>query len=264
MSGTLRRRGRPKNFAGTKDQSTIQSLDRALDVLDLLAAGDGLTLSEIATALSQSPATVYRILMTYARRNVVQEDPNTQIWAIGATVFRLGSAFLRRTNVIERSRSVMRELMSQTGETANLGIARGDQVLFVSQVETQEAIRAFFAPGTQAPMHSSGIGKALLAQYSTDQLEAFIAANALEKFTPQTITDPGHLRREMLQIRDLGYAFDNEERNTGMRCVAAPVLDQHGEPVAGISVSGPSHRMPLNEIPAMASKVRNAAQKLSI
>ena len=160
MTASNRLRGRPRESGEKAAQNTIQSLDRALEILDLVAESSGLSLSEIATALDQSPSTVYRVLTTLEARQVVEVDPVAQVWHIGAAAFRLGSSFLRRSSVVERSRPFMRDLMRSTGETANLGIEKSHRVLFVSQVESGETIRAFFPPGTQAAMHSSGIGKA--------------------------------------------------------------------------------------------------------
>jgi IclR family transcriptional regulator, acetate operon repressor len=263
MPKTLRARGRPRSNALKAPGTNIQSLDRALDVLETLSDLGGMTLSQIATELKQSPSTVYRVLTTLENRQIVEVDQPTQTWQIGPATFRLGSNFLRREGLVERSRPVMRSLMESTGETANLGIERGGLVLFVSQVETHETIRAFFPPGTQAPMHSSGIGKALLGQFSEIRLKRHLRRHMLDGFTGQTITDADQLRDALQTIRAQGYAFDNEERTTGMRCIAAPVIDQYGEAIAGISVSGPINRMSSENIPVVAKKVIQAANELS-
>ena len=136
MDSGNRRRGRPKGFGGAKPAATIQALDRALDVLDVLAGGDGLTLSELAGRLEQSVATMHRVLATLERRGLVEISADKQEWHVGAEAYRLGSAFLRRHNVVERSRSMMWTLMQETGETSNLGVEKDGNVLFVSQVET--------------------------------------------------------------------------------------------------------------------------------
>lgn len=261
MTTTTRRKGRPKGFHDSGQK--IQALDRALDVLDALAAADGLTLTELSERLAQSPATMHRVLGTLEARQVVEIDAVAQTWHVGAAAFRLGSAFLRRTSVVERSRPVMRDLMQQTGETANLGIERAGEVMFVSQVETQESIRAFFAPGTLTQMHASGIGKALLACYDDDALGRFLRGRTLDRFTDRTLVTADALRRELSQIRGRGWAFDNEEKTAGMRCVAAPIHNLHGEAVAGISVSGPTGRMPADRIEAIAEQVVAAAASIS-
>ena len=263
MPPSNRLRGRPRGTTAQGGQTTIQSLDRALDVLDTLASSGGLALSELATQLDQSPSTLYRVLVTLEARDVVEIDPTAQTWHIGAAAFRLGSAFLRRMNVVERSRPVMRALMEETGETANLGVEKSGMVVFVSQVETPETIRAFFPPGTLSEMHASGIGKALLSRYSDHRLASYLRNHPLERFTDNTITDEAALREELGRIRDAGYSHDDEERTAGMRCIAAPVIDIHGEAVAGISVSGPTHRMSEGKIDEVSAKVCEAAHALS-
>ena len=263
MAQNPRRKGRPRGFYEKPAQTTIQSLDRALDVLDLLAAHTGLTLTEIATGLDQSPATMHRVLATLEARDVVEMDLQTQCWHIGAAAYRLGSAFLHRSGVVERSRPAMRKLMEQTGETSNLGIELHGSVMFISQIETHETIRAFFPPGTISPMHASGIGKALLSQYSEDRIERLLGSWSLDGFTGKTITTADALRQDLLRARDRGWAYDDEEKTTGMRCVAAPILDIYGEAIAGISVSGPTSRMSEDRIDHIGELVRAAAQEVS-
>ncbi|HHI69566.1 MAG TPA: IclR family transcriptional regulator [Rhodobacteraceae bacterium] len=263
MEKQKRLRGRPKSFAAKGTENRIQSLDRALEVLDCIAAANGLTLSEIAERLGQSPATVYRILTTFAARNMLEMDATSQEWFIGPASFRAGSAFLRRTGVVERARPVMRDLMEETGETANLGIENNTQVLFLSQVETPENIRAFFPPGAQSPMHASGIGKALLAHSDPRRIAKYISSAPLTAFTDNTIHSKAELLAELEKIKKDGYAFDNEEKNIGMRCIAAPIFNSFGEVVAGISISGPSARLSLERIPSVGAVVAKRAAELS-
>jgi IclR family acetate operon transcriptional repressor len=258
-----RPRGRPRAFADKTDQNTVKSLDRALLVLETLARLGAATLSELARELGEAPATIYRVLVTMEGRGLVEADPATQGWQVGPGAFLIGSAFLRRTSLVERSRPVLRALMESTGETANLGIAREGHVLFLGQVETHAAIRAFFPPGTLSPLHASGIGKALLAQFDEARLGAFLDSGALKGFTDHTLTDPDRLRADLRDAARQGYAVDDEERNEGMRCVAAPVFDAHGEAVAGISVSGPTSRIAPGDVPRLGAQVRDAAQRLS-
>jgi len=258
-----RRRGRPRAFHDKTAENTVQSLDRALTILEALADSGGIGLSALAAQLEQAPATVYRVLITFQGHGMAELDPATQAWNIGPRAFLVGSAFLRRTSVVERARPVLRALMADTGETANLGIAQGDTVLFLSQVETHASIRAFFPPGTQSPLHASGIGKALLAAFDADRLQAYLNRAELTRFTAATLTSPDALLADLTRTRARGYAFDNEEKNEGMRCIAAPVLNAFGEPVAGISVSGPSARMPEAETDRIGARVRAAAATLS-
>lgn len=263
MPDSPRRKGRPKGFNTADRPPVIQALDRAFDVLDALAEHDGITLSELAQHLGQSPATMYRVLSTLEARQVVEPDPAQQTWAIGPAAFRLGSAFLRRSSLFDRSRPVMRDLMLATGETANLGLERGGQVMFIGQVETPESIRAFFPPGTLSPMHASGIGKALLSTYDAERLARVLRDHPPARFTARTLTDRQRLAADLAKTRARGWALDDEEKAQGMRCVAAPVRDAYGEAVAGLSVSGPSARMTPGRIADIGRRVSAAAATLS-
>lgn len=257
------RRGRPKAFHDRTEQNTVRALDRAMALLQALAASDGLTLTELAQAQGESPATVYRVLTTLAQRQMVELDPRGQVWHVGAGTFRAGAAFLRRTNVVERARAPMQALMRATDETANLGIEQQGEVLFLTQVETQRAIRAFFPPGTRSPMHASGIGKALLAWLPGTRVAQVLARRGMEAFTALTLTSPDALAAELTRTRGRGYAIDDQEKTQGMRCVAAPVFNGYGEPVAGLSVSGPAFRMPLEATAGIGARVRAAADAVT-
>jgi IclR family transcriptional regulator, acetate operon repressor len=257
-----RTRGRPRAFHDTRPQNTIQSLDRACFILAHLAEAQGLTLTELAGRLAQSPATVYRVLVTFEAHGFVELDPAGQTWHVGAGTFRIGSAFLRRTNIAERARPLMQRLVAATGETANLGIRQGGRVLFLSQVETHHSIRAFFPPGTLSPLHASGIGKALLSAMEDDAIRRLVRDAGLEGFTANTLTGTDRLLEDMARARARGYAVDDEERTPGMRCVAAPVRSNTGEAVAGLSVSGPVSRISKAATQGFAEHVVAAARDL--
>ena len=255
---TETRRGRPKAFHDKTEQNTIRALDRAMALLQALAASDGLTLTELAQAEGESPATTYRVLTTLAQRQMVELDPRGQVWHVGPGTFRTGAAFLRRTNVVERARAPMQALMRATNETANLGIEQQGEVLFLTQVETHQTIRAFFSPGTRSAMHASGIGKALLAWMPARE------PGPLDRFTEATITDAQALARDLALTRSRGWALDNQERTEGMRCVAAPVFNAHGEPVAGVSISAPVFRLPPDALASVGARVRAAADEITL
>lgn len=257
-----RLRGRPRAFNEKTEQNTIKSLDRALGILSELAQIESATLSELASKMGESPATLYRVLTTFALHGTVEMNETTQTWHIGPEAYQIGSVFLRRTSLIDVSRPIMRRLMEETGETANLGIEKNGAVLFISQVETNAPIRAFFAPGTLSAMHASGIGKALLAHLDATRLKRF-AARGLERFTLHTLSSPETLAADMVTTRARGYALDDQEKNLGMRCIAAPIRNAYGEVVAGISVSGPTTRVTPDQITPLAEFVMGAAQDVS-
>lgn len=258
-----RPRGRPKSFTDKSDQNRVQTLDRAMTLLRRLSENAGMTLSELAAAEGEAPATVYRVLVTLQEHGIVESEEPGQLWHVGGGAFRIGSAFLRRTKVVERARQPMDRLMRDTGETANLGVESFDEVLFLSQVETHQAIRAFFPPGTKAPMHVSGIGKALLAWYPEKRVAQIVGRSGLPGFTRRSITTESVLLRDLVRTRERGYAVDDQERADGMRCVAAPIFNAHGEPVAGLSVSAPSFRLALSDTGRIGALVRAAADEVT-
>ncbi|MCY4305414.1 MAG: IclR family transcriptional regulator [Aestuariivita sp.] len=258
-----RARGRPRDWYDKTEQNTIKSLDRALMILETLSNSRSSTLTELANTSGQVPATVYRVLITMEKRGIVEFEEASQTWTIGANAYLIGSRFLRRTSLVGRARPVLRRLMDTTGETANLAVERDGQVLFLSQVETQETIRAFFPPGTLSPMHSSGIGKALLAQFSESRLKAIVRAHGLPEFTKNSITNFESLICDLEEIRQRGFSIDNEERNDGMKCVAAAVFDSNNEAIAGLSISGPTSRLPDDRIISLGKEVKRAALDLS-
>ena len=261
--GSRKARGRPRDWDDKTAQNTIKSLDRAMVVFEFLSEAQGKSLSTLASDLKESPATVYRILVTLEGRGLVEFDQIDQVWHVGPRAFVIGSRFLKRTSLVERARPIMRHLMDATGETANLGIEQNGHVLFVSQVETHASIRAFFPPGTLSRLHASGIGKALLAHMDAARIDTHLSVAPLEQFTEFTLTDRDTLMDDLAITRVRGYAIDGEERNIGMRGIAAPVFDVHGEAVAGISVSGPTSRVGTEQVAKFSTEVVAAAQELS-
>lgn len=259
-----RARGRPRAWSDNPDQNTIKSLDRALRILAFVSERRGTNLSSIADQMDESPATVYRVLVTLEGQGMVEFDADEQCWHVGPAAFVIGAKFLRRTSLVERARPIMRRLMEATGETANLGIERNGAVLFLSQVETHASIRAFFPPGTLSPIHASGIGKALMAQMDASQRDRCLAIGGLEAFTQNTIVDHADLLADLQLIRERGFSLDNEERTLGMRCIAAPVFDINREAVAGISVSGPTSRVGEATQKELTRPVIAAARELTV
>jgi IclR family acetate operon transcriptional repressor len=203
------------------------------------------------------------MLQTLERRGLAEFETATQLWCVGVETFRIGSAFLRRRKLVDRGREAMVELVAATGETANLAVAEEDGVVFVSQVETHEAIRAFFRPGTRALFHASGVGKAILAHRPAAQVAASLKRTGLPRFTEHTRTSVTALLADLAEIRARGFAVDDEERNAGMRCVAAAIFNEFGEAVGGLSVSGPTVRVTPEAVERFGPLVRAAAARLT-
>ena len=147
-------------------------------ILKVLADGEGMSLTELAEASGQAPATVYRVLSTFAGTGWSRSKPATQLWFVGQEAFRIGSAFLGRTSLVEQARGVMHALMAETGEAANLAIADGGQVVFISRSDAR-ADPGVLPPGTRGPIHASGIGKALLAYHAPEAVARIVRDQGL-------------------------------------------------------------------------------------
>ncbi len=258
-----RSRGRPRTASADAPAAAAQALDRGLQLLRLLARERRSTLTEIGLSAGMPPSTAHRLLTTMQRHGVTEFDETTQEWLVGIEAFRIGSSFLHRTNLVDAGRDVMRRLTEDTGETTNLAIADDGEVVFVSQVETHNPIRAFFRSGTRSFMHASGIGKALLAEMPRDEIEHLLQRKGLPEFTSKTRTTAAALFADLDAIRTRGWALDDEERYVGMRCVAAPIFNSFGEAAAGVSVSGPTVRFPDRIIAELGAKVRRAAAEVT-
>ncbi len=257
-----RQRGRPR-ATSVAEPGSVQALDRALNLLDVLATCEGISLSELSQRTKLAPSSAYRLLQTLARRGFVEFLERDQLWAIGVEAFRTGMAFQRRYSIASVGRGIMGDLVQTSGETANIAIFEGGEIVFVAQVESQEPIRAFFRSGERRAAHASGIGKALLAEMPRRTVERVIAERGLERFTERTITEPAALLAELGRAHVRGWALDDEERNLGMRCIAAAIFNEFGDPVAGLSISGPVARLDDARVAVLGPMVTAGAAEIT-
>ncbi|PHR91153.1 MAG: IclR family transcriptional regulator [Blastopirellula sp.] len=258
-----RKRGRPRAFSIGMDSRIVQSLDKALFVLKVVSEGAGLSLSEISNISETPVATTYRALITLQKHGMVAFDEISQLWSIDVEAFRIGSTFLAGTNIVEQARPVMQALMLETNETVNLGILSEGEVVFLSQVESHQTIRAFFRPGTRGSIHASGIGKTLFSFRTEKQATTLALSLDLVRFTEKTAISTDQLLKMREEAIHRGYAIDDEERTIGMRCIAAPIFNNFGEPTAAISISGPTVRIEVDAIRTIGKKVRNSADQIT-
>ena len=229
----------------TTRRESVQSLERALDLLEALASGRELGVTELAAAAGLPPSTVHRLLATLTKRGYVSQNAASGRYMLGYKVVEVGSGLEHR---LARLRSVARPhleaIQRDTGETVNLVVLDADRVVYVDQVEGSRSVRMFTAVGTSALAHTTGSGKAIMAFGPPDDLAARYAdAEPLQRLTTRTLITLDDLREDFARIRRRGYALDNEEHEEGVGCVAAPVFDHTGRPCAAISVSGPTARI---------------------
>ncbi|WP_050604397.1 IclR family transcriptional regulator [Ruegeria sp. 6PALISEP08] len=263
MQNHKKPRGRPKSIFKESSAGTLQSLDRALETLTTVAALERCTLSDLSRETGVPTATTHRILTTLSNRGYVSFDEQRQEWMIGIEAYRTGTSYLKRNNVVEIGRPILRKLMRDSGETANMAMPDGKYVVFVNQIETSNPIRAFFPHGARAPMYASGTGKALLAEMTSNALDTFLSDITFEPYTDRTHRSETSLLEDVSLIRQRGWSFDDEERYAGMSCTGAAILNQFGIPCAGVSVSGPTARINKSNAAYFGEMVLEAAREIT-
>jgi len=258
------RRGRTPSKDGTTTTSQVQSLTRGLSILESLAQAEGgLTLTDLAHRSTLAPSTAHRLLATLEKMGYVYQAGELGRWYVGVQAFTVGSSFLASRDFVAQSHPYMRRLMEQSGETANLGILDGTEAVFVDQVQCREMMRTIVKLGSRVPLHASGVGKAIFASLGDEQIDAILKVKGLPRTTENTITAPETMWATVRVIRQRGWSFDDEEHALGTRCVAAPVYDEHAEPLGAISLAGPSSRLPDVRIKQLGPLVAHTAEELT-
>ncbi|HKK29730.1 MAG TPA: IclR family transcriptional regulator C-terminal domain-containing protein [Alphaproteobacteria bacterium] len=242
----------------------VQSLVRALRLLQEVAdAGDGITLTEVANRVGLPVSSAHRLLSTLQQEGFVRFDAERTLWFVGVKAFAVGNAFLRARDLVQVARPYMRGLMEQCDETVNLAVEDGGQIIYLAQIECRQMMRALASPGARVPMHSSAVGKVLLAYMSPAVRNSALDRLRLERFTANTITGRERLEKGLGEIRVQGYAFDDEEHAVGLRCVAAPIFNEAREAIAGISLSGPAARVTDKRFNELAGLVQRTAKVIT-
>jgi IclR family acetate operon transcriptional repressor len=243
----------------------VQSVDRALLIIETLAEDDeGYRLTDLAVRTGLSPSTVHRLLATLEKRRFVQFDRGESTWHIGAQSFAIGSTFVRRRNFVTQALPYLRKLRDQTRETANLAVVDDGAMVVLTRVESREIMRSVTKVGGRVPMVASGLGKALLATYSEQDVFAIIQRDGMPRLTSKSIVRAGELCKSLHDIRRQGYSVDDEEALIGLRCVSAVVYDDCSEPLAAISVSGKASRVPNDRLPILGKLVQEVAAELTM
>lgn len=242
---------------------SVQSVDRALDLLEALAASEGeVSITSLANRTSLHVSTVHRLLTTLLRRGYVRQNPETSRYFAGAKLTTLAEGRSRYNELRHRARPVLRGLTEQTRETCNLVVLDDIAAVYIETSPSPQVVRLFTQIGNRVPLHATGAGKALLAWLSPDRRDALIDRIELRAHTMRTIDERPALRRALDEIRERGYAIDDEEYDEGVRCVAVPV-GPIGAPVAAISLSAPASRMTRQRAAELGPLLRRAAAELA-
>ena len=244
---------------------SVKAVTKTVRILELLAERDGVGVTEIALHTATSKATAYRFLATLQRLGYIRQDRATERYSLTLKLFELGSLVRSRRSLVDEVHPTLQAVAAGTGETVHLAMLEAGHLVYVAKIESQRTLKVSMQSrvGSAAPIYCTGLGKAMLAGLAPDQVERILAQTELVAHTPNTLTDPSAIERELATIRAQGYAVDNEEHERGVTCIAAPVVDRSNVVVAAVSVSVPSIRMTAEAFERYRTEVVTAARTLS-
>ncbi|WP_344881436.1 IclR family transcriptional regulator [Nonomuraea antimicrobica] len=252
-----------RDFAGIFDpvpeRNRSASLRRALAVLDHVREHSGLSLTQLSEEVGLSKSTVLRLTVPLVEAKLLDRDRRTGVYRLGHGTLRLGQAYLATLDLRAVAAEESHRLMSEVRETVHLVVYDPPHVVYIDKVENEANVRMASRIGSRGPIHSTAVGKAILAW----QPEEALADLALEPRTKHTITDVERLRVELAHIRRRGYAVDDRENEPEVRCVAAPIFNHHDAVAAAISVSGLTSRITAARVRELGPLVAGAAARIS-
>lgn len=248
----------------TYDKYRIKVLEKAFRILGLFdEKGKALSVKEISEQLSYNKSSSLRIIRNLEEFAYLERVSGTQTYKLGFGLYNLGQLAESYVGLRKAAHAHLEQLCNDCGETVHLAVFHNNQALYIDKIESQtRALRIISTVGTSLPCHCSGVGKVLLSSLTEDQLEKVVDEWGFTPFTSNTITHKEDLARELEMIRRQGYAFDNEEIEYGLKCIAAPVVDGRGKVVAAVSVSGPKERVG-HHLDHILEHVKNAAAAIS-
>jgi DNA-binding IclR family transcriptional regulator len=224
--------------------NSVQSLERAFCLLELLGEADhAVAISELARMSGLPLGTTHRLLDTLARLQYVEHDPVSHRYALGPRILHLRPPTLDKHNLGMQAMPVMKALMQRVNETVHLAVLDGGEIVYIDRIEGLQTQGMYTRIGKHNAVHCTALGKAMMAFQPAETVEQVIRERGLPPFTPNTLTTPEAFAAELEKVRAQGFAVDNQEGETGVRCVAAPLRDYSGAVVAALSISGPTARI---------------------
>lgn len=243
---------------------TIGSVIKAVEIIEELAESDiELGVTEISNKLNYGVSATYHLLNTLKLSNIIEQDAKTKKYRLGLKLYKIGKMAKRENHLANISKPYLEKLREETGETSNLIVLDGDEVVYIQQAESTKMIKMFTTIGARVPAYCTAAGKVLLADLPKNKQISIIEKTKFVKYTENTIVDPQKLIEECQLAKIRGYAFDNEEREEGVICVSSPVYDFDGRAIAAISVSGPSYRINGDRLERIIESMINIAGEFS-
>lgn len=240
----------------------VQSVERALAILDILARSGEVGVTAIAGELGVHKSTAFRLVTTLEQSGLVEQSEDRGKYRLGMGVLRLAGATTARLDVVQEARPICRRLATATGETVNIAVLSGKAALYLDQVAGSSWVQSHNWVGQHIPLHATANGKVLLSGLDPEQLDDVLGTE-LPAFTEATVTDRARLIAQLEEVRERGYATAVDELEAGLTAVAAPIRNAHGDVIAALSVSGPTFRLDRARLDAAVPELLSAAGAVS-
>jgi DNA-binding IclR family transcriptional regulator len=248
--------------SGAVRDNAVQSVDRAVSILQVIAQHGAAGVTEISTSLNVHKSTVARLLSTLESRGMVEQSANRGRYRLGYGVVQLAAAATKKYDLSLVSRPICQDLAEKVGETVNVAVSDSNSVVSIEQVIGSSTVTTVNWVGQRTPMHATSAGKVFLANMPTQELKS-VLAQGLARYTDETIVDSSMLLDDLETVRTRGYAQTVNEHEVGLAAVAAPIRSMDGQVIAALTVSGPTFRINADSIPSVAPHLIAAAADIS-
>lgn len=244
------------------ERNLVQAVLKALEILELICRNRNCGVRELSEKAGINKSTVNRLVATLEKAGYVEQEKARGKYRASLRLFELGNEVIRHLDIYEQAYPIMQNLSEQTGETVNLAILDGNQVLYVMKIDSPHMLKSSAPIGSRSPVYCNASGKVILAYLSEGSRRSLLPAEFLP-FTPNTIKDVAELETELSKVRANGYAVDNEEWSLNSRALAAPVWNYEPKIIAALTIAGPSVRMTAQRIEELAQILTKEAAALS-
>jgi DNA-binding IclR family transcriptional regulator len=242
----------------------VQTLDRSLDVLEVLAqAEEALGVTEIGNRISLHKSTVHRILHTLCHRGYVERVRDNERYQLGIKIVELGIRFFNDLEIRKVASPVLNDLAKLLDEVVNLVLPDEGEVVYIDKAESSHVVSMHSKVGRRAPMHCTAVGKALLSTLPEEEVRHILEIKGMTRYTPNTIVDPDALMVYLREIKASKISIEIEENEIGIICLGTPVFDYSGRAIGAISVSGPAERIKEKGIERIGQEMKKSGEEIS-
>lgn len=243
---------------------TVQSVERAIKILESLnEKDDGISLTNLSEEIGLHKSTVHRLITTLSNHGYVEQDSITGHYKLGLKFLTLSNNVLNKIDIRRIGSPFLKELNATTNEVVHLVILNSFEAVYIDKIDSYQTITINSSIGKVVPVHCTAAGKVLVSHLSDEKVLGGLVKKGMKKYTENTIMDPNEFLRELRKVREQGFAIDDNEHESNIRCIAAPIKNYKGDIVAAISIAGPVSRISRERIDELKKLVLNTSKKIS-